>query len=879
MQNHALLEHLEPRTLLAAVHWDGGGGDENWHNPLNWSGDVLPGPGDDVTIDIAGEAITVRFSAGSATVASLFSTERLEMEGGALTVAGEATFSGALIMSGGTVTLGGRWAQSGPMEMSGGIVVGTGHLETTGAARWSGGAIGGTGEWRVLGGDLQIRSNVQLQRRLVNSAQVSFEPAAAVVSSGDIVNRPGGYMTIRGGVSVQMLGATVQNGGFLAFSFSNDIRGTFASWGSVHMLGGVNRFYGWTWWGGTLDAQHNARISLLQPTGMQNYHTFLAGASITIRGTLEVATEWRFAPQPVRLVMNAQNASIAIFRLTNAHAHIHKPLTVRVLAADSSRLMLSADLVVSGVSSLWSSGVIVAPAAPSPEPRLRILEGGTLSLTYSRINPMLENAGRLNAAQGLSIPHAYIVGLENLGTGVFNVNGGVRIGTKGIDNAGEIVLNPAARLIMEGGAFISSGQIRVAANLVRMELSGGELSGTVLIPVNNTLIVTSQNFIFAEGSLVHGGGTLELGGPGSAVAQVVRGEIRVPTLRINGRTDFDGGRFTGTTLAVNGGMLGAVQDLSFENIPVRITVSGGGSLGAQGQAGRIVLGRTPLVEFIGPAINHIRGIIITYGDVWLESGSLRFGEGGRLIVAPGATFRVREGAIELRPASLIIRGTFIKDLTTDVRLVSHAGDPVPLDGNFIIQGGALQIATNGRHGASFLVGSGARLIFEDQPHRLAPLGSITGAGLLAIASGSLTVWGAVDVGRIEVWAGGRLILGQDVTVAAGSVLVSGGAVALSAGSLLHVSGAYEQAGGVLRIHAAGAGRYGRIVAAEVQLLGQAALRVHLGYAPAAGEVLEFITAPQRTGQFHSAMVLNLPTPAPEWMLEYLPGAVRLHFAG
>jgi formylmethanofuran dehydrogenase subunit C len=132
MHQLSCFEALEPRTLLAAVHWDGGGGDENWHNPLNWSGDVLPGPGDDVTIDISGEAITVRFSAGSATVASLFSTERLEMEGGALTVSGETTFSGALIMNGGTVTLGGRWAQSGPMEMSGGSILGAGDLVTRG---------------------------------------------------------------------------------------------------------------------------------------------------------------------------------------------------------------------------------------------------------------------------------------------------------------------------------------------------------------------------------------------------------------------------------------------------------------------------------------------------------------------------------------------------------------------------------------------------------------------------------------------------------------------------------------------------------------------------------------------------------------------------
>ncbi|MEZ6235457.1 MAG: hypothetical protein R3B68_14820 [Phycisphaerales bacterium] len=44
------LESLEPRQVLAVVTWDGGGGSNLWSNPLNWSGDVLPGPDDDVNL-------------------------------------------------------------------------------------------------------------------------------------------------------------------------------------------------------------------------------------------------------------------------------------------------------------------------------------------------------------------------------------------------------------------------------------------------------------------------------------------------------------------------------------------------------------------------------------------------------------------------------------------------------------------------------------------------------------------------------------------------------------------------------------------------------------------------------------------------------------
>ena len=47
------IEWMEPRTLLSAVSWTGGGGDNNWDTAANWNTDSVPGSGDDVTIAIA----------------------------------------------------------------------------------------------------------------------------------------------------------------------------------------------------------------------------------------------------------------------------------------------------------------------------------------------------------------------------------------------------------------------------------------------------------------------------------------------------------------------------------------------------------------------------------------------------------------------------------------------------------------------------------------------------------------------------------------------------------------------------------------------------------------------------------------------------------
>jgi hypothetical protein len=47
-------ERLEVRQLLAAVSWTGLGDGQLWSDPNNWSTETMPGPGDDVSINLPG---------------------------------------------------------------------------------------------------------------------------------------------------------------------------------------------------------------------------------------------------------------------------------------------------------------------------------------------------------------------------------------------------------------------------------------------------------------------------------------------------------------------------------------------------------------------------------------------------------------------------------------------------------------------------------------------------------------------------------------------------------------------------------------------------------------------------------------------------------
>jgi hypothetical protein len=122
----ARLESLEDRTLLAAVAWDGGAGDLQWNNPLNWDGDVLPGSADDVVIDVTGD-ITVE-ATGNISIRSLLSAESLNLYLTNLTVAAPSTIMAATTITGGTTTALGADAS---LSFPAGASINTANLRAT----------------------------------------------------------------------------------------------------------------------------------------------------------------------------------------------------------------------------------------------------------------------------------------------------------------------------------------------------------------------------------------------------------------------------------------------------------------------------------------------------------------------------------------------------------------------------------------------------------------------------------------------------------------------------------------------------------------------------------------------------------------------------
>lgn len=85
-------------TQSAVVTWDGGGDGGTWSDPLNWSGDAVPGSADDVTISVAGD-VWITNSTGNINIRSLQCEESLAMTAGTLVLtAGESQIQGSFTL-------------------------------------------------------------------------------------------------------------------------------------------------------------------------------------------------------------------------------------------------------------------------------------------------------------------------------------------------------------------------------------------------------------------------------------------------------------------------------------------------------------------------------------------------------------------------------------------------------------------------------------------------------------------------------------------------------------------------------------------------------------------------------------------------------------
>lgn len=158
-----------PSAPAATVYWVGGSGD--WNTAANWSSaPALPGPDDDVVLDVPGN-VTITLSSGAHTIRSLLSQEPFTLSGGSLTITANS--------------------QLADFTLSGGTLSGSGDVTVSGALSWTGGTMSGSGRILVVGsGTLTLggTANKHLERLLQNEGAASWTGGPVFLSGGTLVN-------------------------------------------------------------------------------------------------------------------------------------------------------------------------------------------------------------------------------------------------------------------------------------------------------------------------------------------------------------------------------------------------------------------------------------------------------------------------------------------------------------------------------------------------------------------------------------------------------------------------------------------------------------------------------------------------------------------
>jgi hypothetical protein len=744
----------------------------SWLDPNNWSTRRLPGPADDVVIDVP-EDITVMYNAGYPTVTtihSLLSENKLDIRhpGGVpsavftvltttvvdndltlgiqvfearegLTVNGLLTWTTGVELGSGIRTKGHVRANGGMLLNSGAIMElsGDGTIDNPGTATLSGAVVslGLHGTWNNLPGSiLSIETNANVVGGTFNNAgTVRKRNGDRTSQLSGVFHNTGTVQVESGTLSLVALGAgsgtfTVLAGATLEFNGDSQVvpaGAVITGAGDVRFRGGTTYVFGdYSITGATFVA--GGIVNFTHDVTLQSLT--LSGGAITGIGTVTVAGLLTWTDGTIRgpgrivansdvMITGAGNPTLDGRTFDNTHTATWTgtgPLTA-VNGAVWNNLAGAVFVVRSDLIFFASSG----------GPLSVFHNAGTLrklaSIGTTGFGLALDNTGLVDVQTGtLSIR-----GTGNTG-GTFTVQGGATLDFS--INPGAFTLSPTSQVMGAGTVSFSDGPVHIEG---AYGISGTVINGGT---ADFTRDVTLTALTLSGGSLTG-----------------------LATVTVAGMLTWTGGTMSGPGRSVaNGGLV----------------IMGDGSKTLDNRT----LDNAALAAWRGGALTSL------YDATWNNLA--------------GATFEVRTDLLFDMPysgARFNNAGTFRKLASTGTtRMVL----PFYNSGAVEVQTGTLSLARDGVVGSgSFSVAAGAVLDFNSNSiTTLTPGSSVMGAGDVRFSSGTVFVMGSYSItGNTNVVGGTAQVAGP----------VSTGTLAVNDGTLqvfgdLTVVGRFDWNGGTLR---------------------------------------------------------------------------------
>lgn len=677
------IEPLEPRQLLATVSWDGGAGTNSWHDAANWSGDVLPGAGDDVVIDAGPASLTVVHSQNIVSFVRTITSTR------------------GVSLSGGTIAPSVSWAQSGPFLMSGGTITGVGNVYVRAGMTWSGGTMTGAGRTIIdPSGVAKVTGTVTIAREVYVDGVLTWQDGNLRLDGGTLGVRPGGVLNAQSpGSAFAPAGAsgTLGNNGTLrrngATATTTTIAVPFSNTGAVQVVQGTLRLMGGgTSFAGTIDAGANRTVVFAQQTYVIKAASGIAGAGTFTFNSAEHSLAGAMAGVGALLI---QGATVRVFGPNRAASAV----TISGGVAEFNGVF---DVTQAAA---WSGGTIRGPG------RLRIPGGGALAIfspaekylgdgTIEVIGSATWSGGRLNLTDAViqnrgvftaSAERLRALGgtalLDNFGT--FRKVGGAtlllaNLGTGAVftnRSSGTVEIAGGGMTLLGGGtstgAWTGSGSGSLVFGGLAYAIAGGSLTGVPTITIAGAVSWNAGSILGTGQLIVSPGATLTLG---SGAAKVLG-----RTLANNGTVTWAGGALQlngATILNAQGATLNIGQVGALTSIGGSTALTNFGTLNKTGPSAADFSASG--VQFSNPGTLAVLG-----GSLVLDAARVTQIDGGTLTAG---AWQVAGGTLDLVGATIIVNNAAV---ILGAGATFHALRLSQNNGTVTVTGGSFTLAANG----------------------------------------------------------------------------------------------------------------------------------------------------------------------------------------
>jgi hypothetical protein len=798
-----------------------------WDTPSNWSTGVVPGPSDDVYINLPSHNL-VTFRSGTVTAGSLTVASPFALTGGALNLLNPSTINGPFTMSGGTLAGPGNLTVGQTFAWTGGTMAGSGltqitatgaltlsgsgtltlnrNLETDGPTTWTGNlAVTMNAATWTNDGSLTISSSSIVQGAGSGGSD-------AFLNNGTFTQQGDGTLSIgtgSTGVAFNNAGTVAVNAGTLQLGGGGTQSGTFAlAGGSTLALNGTHTFTGSSpsvsgsgklaILGGTVTAAVNVSISNLTLSA----GTLGGAGTVTVTGSLAwtggtlagpgktvVASPAILSLGGSALQLNSEldNQGTATWTSGNLQMNSGTLVNSGTFTANSSFFTLSCFGVSGSTNTFSNTGTFIDQGTG-----MVLFTVSSTAATFNNAGTVNVNTGTLNLNTGAS--HS---GTFNIASGATLELGGAHVFTNSlpISGDGNLVitsgtdtypngLTTTGNLTFQGGSFtvaggVTAGTLTVSGGSVilnagaavsNLVLSSGTLSSSGQVTVNSALTWTGGTLAVAGKTVVASSATLSLGGS---------------ALQLNSELDNQGtATWTSGSLQMNNGTLVNSGTFTANSSFFTLNCSGvAGSTNTFSNTGTFTDQGTGMVQFTGSTtamtFDNAGTVNVNAGTLNLNGGG---SQSGTFNLASGATLSL--GGSHTFATAALITGNGNLTVTSGTDTYPHG---LTTSGSLVFQGDSFTV--NGPVSATSLTVSGGTAVVN----------GATTVSNLTLSSGTLSGSGQVTVSGTMAWTGGTLAVAGKTVVASSAILSLGGS-ALQLNSELDNQGTATWTSGALQMN-------------------------------------------------------------------------------